>query len=226
MTFSMTGLGTLFMLALLPIGLQAAPQIEDDAPEISVQRESVVQVTGAERATLLKTISSALSDVKTAKGRFTQQDANYNIVSGDFYLRRPGRVRFEYDAPSPLLIVSDGATVAIEDTDLETQDRVPLRATPLSLILDDQLDFETRTNILDVSRTETVIGITLEDSTGETEGRLLLVVDASDYNLVEWQAIAPDGGVTRVELAGVETGLRLNPRLFRIEDLDAEDERD
>jgi outer membrane lipoprotein-sorting protein len=125
-----------------------------------------------------------------------------------------------------LLIVSDGTSVAIEDKDLETQDRLPLRATPLGLILDDKIDFAEQVNILGVRKTENIVGVLMEDKTGETEGSLLLVLDAADYGLLEWQAIDPEGGVTSVQLAGVETGISLNPRLFRIEELDEEDERD
>ena len=231
MTFSLTTLGALFSLAMLPFALQGNGQASgqgEHVPEIVHEGgdEGPIDMTGPEQDVLLGEIAAALGSVKTAKGRFTQYDVNYNQTSGDFYLRRPGRVRFEYDAPSPLLIVADGATVAIEDKDLETQDRVPLRATPLALILDDEIDFTERVDVLAVRKSNGVIGVMVEDKTGETEGSLLLVVDATDYSLVEWQTIEPDGRGTSVQLAGIETGISLNPRLFRIEELDAEDERD
>ena len=228
MTFSLTTLGALFSLAMVPLTLQVGGQVAQAGPE-AVQEEEVaetIDVTGPEQAALLEEIAAALSSVKTAKGRFTQFDMNFNQTSGDFYIRRPGRVRFEYDAPTPLLIVADGATVAIEDSDLETQDRVPLRATPLALILDDEISFTERVNVLAVRKSNGVIGVMVEDNTGETEGSLLLVVDEDDYSLIEWQTIEPDGRGTSVQLAGVETGISLNPRLFRIEELDDEDERD
>lgn len=228
MTFSLTTLGALFSLAMLPLTLQVGGQVEQAGPEAVLEEEvaAPIDVTGPEQAALLEEIAAALSSVKTAKGRFTQFDVNFNQTSGDFYIRRPGRVRFEYDAPTPLLIVADGATVAIEDSDLETQDRVPLRATPLALILDDEISFAERVNVLAVRKSNGVIGVMVEDNTGETEGSLLLVVDEDDYSLIEWQTIEPDGRGTSVQLAGVETGISLNPRLFRIEELDDEDERD
>jgi len=235
MTFSRTTFSALFSLAMLSLALQANGQVGEQGtpvPEIvpetsqAEELEETIDVTGAEQDVLLAQIAAALGSVQTAQGRFTQYDVNYNQTSGNFYLRRPGRVRFEYDAPSPLLIVADGATVAIEDKDLETQDRVPLRATPLALILDDEIDFTERVNVLAVRKANGVIGVMLEDKTGETEGSLLLVVDSEDYDLIEWQTVEPDGRGTSVQLAGVETGISLNPRLFRIEELDAEDERD
>ena len=235
MTGSISTLAMILSLAVLPLSLQGSqaelPVSEQvtgqvSGPEVSDAAGLESEITGPEREALLNDIATALAAVKTAKGRFTQQDAAFNIVSGDFYLRRPGRVRFVYDAPSPLLIVSDGTSVAIEDKDLETQDRLPLRATPLGLILDDEIDFEEQVNILGVRKTENVVGVLMEDKSGETEGSLLLVLDVANYGLLEWQAIDPEGGVTSVQLAGVETGISLNPRLFRIEELDEEDERD
>jgi outer membrane lipoprotein-sorting protein len=135
-------------------------------------------------------------------------------------------VRFDYDDPNPLLIIADGATVAIEDADLETQDRVPLATTPLAILLDDELDFETEANVLDVRQANGVIGLTLEDRSGENEGVLTVVLDESNYSIVGWEAQDPAGGVTSVQLAAVETDVRLSPRLFRIEDINADDERD
>ena len=225
MTISLSTLATLFSLAVLPMALQVTPDVEaEPAPILQVQNPA--EVSGAERDALLGEIADALGSVTTAKGRFTQLDANNVETSGDFYLRRPGRIRFEYDAPTPLLVIADGTTVAIEDKDLETQDRVPLRATPLALILDDEIDFADQVNILGVQKTQSIVAVLMEDKTGETEGSLMLVLDAEDYSLVEWQTIDPAGGITSVQLAGIETGISINPRLFRIEELDADDERD
>lgn len=233
MTLSLTALGALLSLSLLPFALQVsvegnAVSVPKSAPDLETGFESgePVDIAGPERDGLLTEISRALGSVETAKGRFVQFDEAYNQTSGDFYLRRPGRVRFEYDAPSPLLIIADGTSVAIEDKDLETQDRIPLRATPLALILDNNIAFDDRVNVLAVRKAAGVIGVMLEDATGETDGNLLLVVDAADFSLVEWQTSTSDGRTTSVQLAGVETGIRLNPRLFRIEELGAEDERE
>ncbi len=216
-----------FMLSigLIPLSLQiSGPEAE---PEITVPAPSPIRtIEGAERDALLAEISASFGQISTAKGRFFQRGADFSESEGDFYLRRPGRVRFDYDDPNPLLIIADGATVAIEDADLETQDRVPLATTPLAILLDDELDFETEANVLDVRQANGVIGLTLEDRSGENEGVLTVVLDESNYSIVGWEAQDPAGGVTSVQLAAVETDVRLSPRLFRIEDINADDERD
>ena len=127
--------------------LEPAPTIPAAAPVTRHEAGTLTYTVLLERARL------ALSSAKTAKGRFTQTNADGSLYSGTFAISRPGKLRFEYDAPVPVLIVSDGATVAMEDRDLETIDRVPLGSTPLGLILDDQLEFTNDVIVTDVSET-------------------------------------------------------------------------
>ncbi|MEM9668873.1 MAG: outer-membrane lipoprotein carrier protein LolA [Pseudomonadota bacterium] len=183
-------------------------------------------VTGDARDALLTNVAGTLSAVTTAKGRFSQNAPDGSMSEGDFYLRRPGRVRFEYDDPVPILIVADGATVAIEDRDLETQDRVPLRTTPLSLLLDDEIDFENDAEILNVRRANGYVAVAMSDRTGQTEGTLEMIFTDDPLELVGWQTIDETGGLTIVGLTDIETGMRINPRLFRIEDPDEDQGRD
>jgi len=234
MSMPFTVLATLISLTALPLSLQTATQTEAAEVEAPVAVEETVtaqpvrpiDIVGAERDALLAEIATALGNVETAKGRFFQMGADDSLSEGDFYLRRPGRMRFEYDAPTPLLIVADGATVAIEDRDLETQDRVPLTATPLAMILDDEINFQDEVEVLEVRKGNGAIAIVMQDIDGEVEGTLALVLDAENYDLLQWRTVDATGGVTSVQLAGIKTGVRINPRLFRIEELGEEDERD
>jgi len=175
---------------------------------------------------ILADASAALSDAKTAKGRFFQTNVDGSVVSGTFALNRPGRMRFEYDAPTPVLIVSDGTTVAMEDTDLETVDRVPIGTTPLGLILSTQLDVDQDVNVLSVMQNSERIGIRVSDADSEMEGTLTMVFDKETYALLGWLAVDGNLQTTVVDLVDVETNIRIDPRLFRLnEDDDEEDER-
>ncbi|MEM7005529.1 MAG: outer-membrane lipoprotein carrier protein LolA [Pseudomonadota bacterium] len=199
------------------------PQIEAAVEDVA---PSPMFVTGDAQVSLLSDISDALSGVETAQGKFVQIAPDGFESTGDFYLRRPGRVRFEYDAPVPLLIVADGATVAVEDKDLETQDRVPLRSTPLGLLLDDDLDFESDADILSVRHANGYVAVALRDKSGETDGTLEIVLTDGAYDLVAWTTTDAAGGLTAVQLNDVETGIRISPRLFRIEEIDEDQGRD
>lgn len=205
---------------LQPPQTVAAPAPATPAPSTSGE------ISSSDRSAILRAAATSLSDAVTAKGRFTQVGPDGSVTQGDFALRRPGRMRFDYDDPTPILIVSDGSTVAMEDTDLETVDRVPLASTPLGLILDDELNFETEARVTDVRRTDSEVSVAIEDRSGESEGQLTLYFDASNYELLSWRAVDANRQVTRVALQDIKTNVNVDPRLFRLDDpADEDDER-
>lgn len=198
--------------------LTAEPETAEPTPVTSNQ------VAEAEWPAILDQVSAALSAARTAKGNFVQTNADGSITSGTFALNRPGRMRFDYDDPTPILIVSNGTTVAMEDSELETVDRVPIGATPLGLILSTDLRFDEDVEVLSILQNTDRVGVRVSDATGELEGTLTMVLDATSYDLLGW--LATDGNLqtTVVDLFDVEKNVRLDPRLFRLDD--AEDEED
>lgn len=199
----------------LPLSLQAT-EAAAPAPQVS----EPAGLSEADRQRLLNRASTALAKVKTASGTFKQLSPDYSESTGRFALSRPGKVRFEYDDPSPLLVVSDGTTVGLQDSELETTDRVPLGTTPLALLLDDDIDFATEADVLDVANRNGRVEITLRDKSGEMDGTLTLVMQESDMSLTGWHTLDSGGNLTQVQLTDVSYGQRLNPRLFVLKDFD------
>ncbi len=181
---------------------------------------ATAQLTASERSRVLADSASALAAVRTARGKFEQYSPDGSFSTGQFAISRPGRVRFDYDEPVPLLLVSDGTTVALQDSDLETTDRVPLASTPLSLLLSDRLDLQQQAEVLDVRDNGGQLNITLRDRSDEMDGTLTLVLASGDKSLIGWRTTDGSGGNTSVMLSDVETGIRLNPRLFILRDFD------
>ena len=201
--------------------LTAEPETAEPTPVTSNQ------VAEAEWPAILDQVSAALSAARTAKGNFVQTNADGSITSGTFALNRPGRMRFDYDDPTPILIVSNGTTVAMEDSALETVDRVPIGSPPLGLILSTDLRFDEDVEVLSILQNADRVGVRVSDATGELEGTLTMVLDATSYDLQGW--LATDGNLqtTVVDLFDVEKNVRLDPRLFRLDaDEDEEDEED
>ncbi|MEL6860806.1 MAG: outer membrane lipoprotein carrier protein LolA [Pseudomonadota bacterium] len=174
--------------------------------------------------TILAATSSALSAAKTAKGNFIQSNPDGSVATGTFALNRPGRMRFDYDDPTPVLIVSDGTTVAMEDSELETVDRAPIGSTPLGLILSTDLNVDEDVEVLSVMQNADRYGVRVEDASGELEGTLTMVFDKASYELLGW--LATDGNLrtTVVDLTDVETNVRVDPRLFRLDETEDEEE--
>ncbi|HBH88482.1 MAG TPA: outer membrane lipoprotein carrier protein LolA [Hyphomonadaceae bacterium] len=202
------------------------PVVETEtAANAEVAPAEVAPVEAFNRTEALARANASLNAIDTARGQFSQLDPNNHFSTGTFYLNRPGRLRFEYDAPVPLLIVSDGTTLAIEDTDLETVDRVPLVSTPLNLILRRNTDLAEHADIISIERKAGYVAIRVADKSGEAEGELELFFDPEDYTLARWEAIDMMGGITTVQLNDIELGVSVDPRLFRIEDPEDEDDR-
>jgi len=206
----------LILGAPLTVGLKQVPV----SPVVTSPAPATAPLTAAERAKILKEASKALANVKTARGKFEQYSPDGSFSTGQFAMSRPGKVRFDYDDPVPLVLVSDGTTVALQDSELETTDRVPLASTPLSLLLSDKLDFEKQAEVIDVRRTGDKTNITVRDKSGEMDGTLTVILDNKENALTGWRTVDGSGGRTSVLLSGVETGAKLNPRLFILRDLD------
>lgn len=206
---------------------QAGAQEQTPAPgaaEATETTEVAPAPSTPDERQLLAEIAEALEAVQTASGRFAQINPDYSVVEGDFAIQRPGRVRFEYDDPSPILLVADGTTVAIEDRDLETFDRVPIGQTPLKLLFGSKIDFDSSVEVLNLATSTEQVLLTVRDATGDTDGELTMVLAPESLQLLGWRVVDASGALTSVQLEDVELNNRLSPRLFRIED--PEDDED
>ncbi len=96
-------------------------------------------------------VSTYLSSLQTLVGNFVQVGPDGTKTKGDFYIQKPGKVRFEYDDPSPIAIIADGSSLAVRDRKLATQDIYPLSQTPLRYLLSDRIDLLKDTNVVSVT---------------------------------------------------------------------------
>src|SRR6201996_7532331 len=108
-------------------------------------------------------ISSYLSSVQTLIGSFVQVGPDGSKTKGQFFIQKPGKVRFEYDSPNPIAIVADGSMVAIRDRNLSTQDLYPLSQTPLRYLLSDRIDLMKDTNVVSVTADDIYVSVTIEE---------------------------------------------------------------
>lgn len=162
----------------------------------------------------LARVDTALNNTLSFSGRFDQYAADGSIESGLIYLQRPGKMRFEYDAPSPLLIVSDGVTMTQQDRALETFDRVPLASTPLNFFLRENVNLARDTEVVALQKLPNEWRVAARDGSGEMDGVITMVFEAQTLALKEWIITDGFGGNTRVVLSNLRYNERLDPRLF------------
>tara|TARA_R110000868_G_scaffold45045_1_gene149795 strand:+ start:54535 stop:55194 length:660 start_codon:yes stop_codon:yes gene_type:complete len=175
-----------------------------------------------DRAAAIADINAYLNGITTLRARFVQVAPNGSAARGLLSMSRPGRLLFEYDDPSPIRVIADGTTVGLEDRDLETVDRAPLRSTPLWWLLKSDIDIAQDAEIVDINEEHGFLSIIVRDPNGEMEGEIEFLFDAENHELQQWFVTDALGEVTRVTLLDVETGMALSPRLFVIPDPDAD----
>ncbi len=164
----------------------------------------------------LDRISQNLNAAHTMKGSFVQVGPDGQIDEGVFYIDKPGRMRFEYHAPNPVLIVSDGTTVAVANRKLNTVDTYPLFTTPLNLILSDSLNLKRNSLIAGLEREPGEIIVNARAASDKVSGNLSMVFGEPNLDLREWTIIDAQGLQTRVSLRDVQTDVTLDPSLFKL----------
>lgn len=173
----------------------------------------------------LARIDASMNATNSFQGDFMQIAANGAVSRGKIWLQRPGKVRFEYDAPSPLLIVSDGVTLVQNDRQLETFDRVPLSATPLNYFLKENINLAEDTEVIALQKMPGQWIVTARDGSGQQEGAITLVFDSETLALQTWIIADDFGGATRVSLSNLQYNGRIDPRKFILREDSRRDRR-
>lgn len=185
------------------------------APAANAQ-ETPVALDGAERDQALVMANTYLNSFSRLQARFRQSSPGGGSAIGTVYIQKPGRMRFEYDPPAQLLVVSDGSVVAVRDNELQTTERTPLRSTPLNLILGENVNLSRQARVLRVSRSGPWTMITLRDRGGQMDGQITLQFNAG--SLRSWDVIDATGARTRITLSDVTQPASLDRDLFRLPD--------
>ena len=171
---------------------------------------------GNQRA-LIDRVNMYLMSVQTMIGDFVQVAPDGRRSEGKIYLQKPGRIRFEYNPPSPIELVADGNSVVIRDRKLDTQDLYPLSQTPLRFLLADRIDLLRETNVVSVSSDDTFLSLLIEEkhTLGGTH-KVLLMFSVKDTQLKQWTVTDPQGYDTTVALYNLDLGKKLDPSMFVI----------
>lgn len=166
----------------------------------------------------LAPIDRYLRGLRTAEGTFRQTNSNGSVQAGRLWLSRPGRVRFEYDAPKGAMLIADGVNVAVFDPkSTRVSSRYPLGRTPLGLLLDANMSLGQPGLVQGATRGPEGVEVTVVDPRTPKEGRLVMSFAESPVALKGWTTIPKTGQRTRVTLSALRTGMALERSLFNIE---------
>lgn len=166
-------------------------------------------------ATTAQKIADHFSSVKTMQGEFVQFGPRGEQTGGKFYIERPGKLRFNYDEPSPMRVISDGKQVVIGNQKLKTWDVYPLSKTPLSLLLANSIDLSTDM-VRQVKEDPDLTTIVLGNKTIFGDSLITMMFDTKTYDLRQWTITDAQAKETSVIIMNVKTGVDFDQRIFRM----------
>jgi len=167
----------------------------------------------AEKADLDK-VSAYLNSIHTLKSGFIQIGPEGGADQGVLYIEKPGRIRFEYRPPNPLLIVATGGALYVKNARLNTLDKYDLSDTPLGLLLNENVDLARNKAVMGVDEREGNIVVRARSSNSRNNSNITLVFSLPGIELRQWTIKDNQGGVTTVALQNPTPGAALDEALF------------
>ncbi len=200
----------LFAFALGVAALPLAATVPLPAASAAAQAGSIDQVV------------SALRGISTMTANFTQTDRNGQSFSGKLTLKRPGKIRFQYEKGVPLLVVSDGKALTFVDYEVAQVQRYPVGSSPLGALLDPSRDVKRYGKLLSTGDSD-VVSVEVRDPKKPEFGVITLIFrrdsDApGNLELAGWVALDAQNSRTTVRLSGQRYGMSVSDNTFRYRD--------
>jgi outer membrane lipoprotein-sorting protein len=161
-------------------------------------------------------IADHFTSVRTMMGEFVQFGPRGEQTGGQFYIERPGKLRFDYEAPSNFRVTADGRSVVMENRRLQTADLYSLSSTPLQLILNDRIDLSGG-RVREVIQDDDLTTIRIADRSLFGDSTITMMFDPESYDLRQWTITDAQGRDTTVMIFNVEQGVTFDPSIFRID---------
>ena len=188
--------------------------------------QTATAALSANELTLVAKATHYLQTLGEVEGRFEQTNPRGAIQTGDIFLKRPGKARFQYDPPSGLAVVSDGRNVSVWDSRRRTFDRTPLGATPLAILLARQVRLDQDVEVFRVGRYDDGFYLSARSASGQTrtEGYITMVFADNPVALRGWTLVDGQGQATKVKILSL-TPQAIRPDLFVLDDPRPPEER-
>ena len=162
-------------------------------------------------------IERYVNSIRTLQARFVQSNPNGSVVQGNLYVRRPGRMRFEYDAPSQLKIVADGYQVTMWDNATRDFGQWPIGWTAASFLVKDPLVLSGDLTVEKLERVNGMLEATMSQARKPQEGKVIVRLSENPLALRGWTIIDNRGNRVTVSLSDVQVGIQLADSLFKNE---------
>ncbi len=175
-------------------------------------------ISPSEQRADLDRVAASLNSIHAIQGGFVQIGPSGDVDQGTIYLDKPGRVRFEYDPPNPILVVSDGHSITVKNSNLNTVDHYPLLGSPLNVILGEDVSLRNNPRIVDVRHDDDNIIVDVKTNAAALRPNLSITFSGQNFELRQWTIIDAQGLPTTVALREVKRVDSLPDSLFKPEE--------
>lgn len=198
---------TFLRLAALPALVGAPAALAQPALRLSPQDQADIY-----------RVEAYLNSIHTLRARFLQVAPDGRLSQGTAWLERPGHLRFQYDPPSTVLLVTSYGQLVFSDQSINQVTQIPLSRTPLGILLANRVRLSGPVTVTGIQRLPGQLQISMVRTATPGEGSLTLIFSDHPLALRQWIVVDAQRRVTHVTLSDVETGIRLSPSLFEFVD--------
>ena len=173
----------------------------------------------AQSANALASVQAHLKSTSSMTADFVQTDRNGQKLSGKLTLKRPGKIRFQYQKGVPLLIVGDGSSLTMIDYEVRQVQRWPVKNSPLGALLDPDRDLTKYAKVLPTGSDE-VVSVEVKDPKRPEYGTITMVFirDGSapgGVRLRGWVALDSQNNRTRIDLSNQKFNVAVADSAFK-----------
>ena len=207
----------LMIRALFLAALVAASGLGAAAP-VAVAAEPVA--LSPDQSAAVRRVLRYLNDLSTLRARFIQISSNGAYAEGEMIVQRPGKMRFDYDPPHPVLIIANGLSLLFYDREVKQASFLPLWETPLWFLIRERVTLSEDIVVSAVEQSPGALRITLTDKELSEAGSITLVFSDRPLELKKWEITDAQGILTQVSLINPRYGVEIDPLAFDYSDLE------
>jgi len=197
--------------AFLAVAVAALTLVATGRPAGAVERA----LTDPEAVGELNRIEKYLNGIKTMKSRFIQINPDGSAWNGNLYVRRPGKFRFEYDAPIPHLLIANGSWFFHVDRALQETNVIPLVKTPAQFLVQEDVSLKKDFKITKFEEMPGILQVAMVTRDNPDMGEVTLTFSDKPLELRKWTVRDLQDNVTQITLQNTRYGVNINADLFK-----------
>jgi len=187
------------------------------ASPLAAQNAKPAALTAQDRTDVAR-VETYLTSLKALSAKFLQVSSDGGIARGQFYLSRPGKMRFEYAPPTPILMIADGTLLVYHNRELVETTNLPLNSTPIGILVRERVKLDGDVTITRMERGANLLRVSLRKTTDPDQGELTLIFSDNPFKLEQWEVFDSQRKTTKVTLIDMRIEDKLDPQMFVFRD--------